>query len=103
MKTVLADSGTAALDALRRAAQNEKAFQLIVLDAHMPEMDGFELAQRIKAEPQFNGARIALLMCGAQRGDADRYRNLGISACLTKPVGEMELLEALARMLSSER
>jgi PAS domain S-box-containing protein len=100
LKTTTAESGAAAMDALRRAAQNGNAFQLIVLDAQMPGVDAFELAQRIQAEPQFHGAGIALLMCGAQRGDSDLYRSIGISACLTKPVGEMELLEALIGMLS---
>jgi two-component system, sensor histidine kinase and response regulator len=99
LKTTLADSGSAALEALQHAAESGNAFKLIVLDAHMPGMDGFTLAPRIKADPQFGGAEIALLTCGAQRGDADRCRDLGISACLAKPVGEMELLEAFTRML----
>lgn len=102
LKTTLADSGAAALETLRHAAHSGKPFQLIVLDANMPEMGGFTVAQRIKADPQFSEVGIALLICGPQRRDADRYRNLGISACLTKPVGETELLEALTRIHSVE-
>jgi CheY-like chemotaxis protein len=98
LKTTLADSGPAALEALRHAAERGNPFQLIVLDAHMPVMDGFTLTERIKADPQSSGARIALLTSGVQRGDADRCRDLGVSACLAKPVGEAELLEAIARM-----
>ena len=56
LKTTLADSGSAALEALQHAAESGNPFDLIVLDAHMPGMDGFTLAERIKADPQFGGA-----------------------------------------------
>jgi hypothetical protein len=42
---------------------------------------------------------IVLLVCGSQRADADRCRELGISTSLAKPVGEMELLEAVTELL----
>ena len=44
-------------------------------------------------------AGIALLTSGAQRGEAERCRELGVSACLTKPVSERELLETVNQML----
>ncbi len=98
LKTRLADSGSAALEALRHAAESGNPFKLIVLDARMPGMDGFLLMQRIKADPHFGGAKIVLLTSGSRRGDAGGYRDLGVSACLAKPVGEIELLEAITRM-----
>jgi two-component system, sensor histidine kinase and response regulator len=98
LKTTLADSGSAALEALKHAAETGNPFTLVVLDVHMPGMDGFTLAECIKADPQFSGANIALLTSGVKRGDADRCRDLGVSAYLVKPVGKMELLEALSRM-----
>ncbi|HXR74945.1 MAG TPA: response regulator, partial [Bryobacteraceae bacterium] len=64
----------------------------------MPGIDGFTLTQRIQANPHFGGAKIALLTSGAQRGDAGRCQAPGVSVCLAKPVGEMELLEAIARL-----
>jgi two-component system, sensor histidine kinase and response regulator len=101
IRTTLADSGPAALEALQHAADCGNAFKLIVLDAHMPGMDGFALTERIKADPRFGGAKIALLNSGAQRGDADCCRGLDVSACLAKPVGETELLKTMTRMLQS--
>jgi PAS domain S-box-containing protein len=101
LKTTSADSGSAALEALQHAAASGNPFKLIVLDAYMPGVDGFLLAQRIKADPQFGGAGIALLTSGTPRGIVDRCRDIGVSACLAKPVGEMELLKAIARMLQS--
>jgi PAS domain S-box-containing protein len=98
LKTALADSGPAALKALQDASESGNPFKLIVLDASMPGIDGFTLTQRIQANPHFGGAKIALLTSGAQCGAAGRCQALGVSACLVKPVGEMELLEAIARM-----
>ncbi len=98
LKTALADSGPAALKALQDASESGNPFKLIVLDASMSGMDGFTLMQRIQANPHFGGAKIVLLTSGAQRGDASRCQDPGVSACLVKPVGEIELLAAIARM-----
>jgi CheY-like chemotaxis protein len=56
------------------------------------------LTQLIKADPQFSRANITLLTSCVQPGDADRCRDLGVSAYLAKPVGEIELLNAMRRM-----
>jgi CheY-like chemotaxis protein len=98
LKTALADSGLAALEALKDAQEAGTPFTLAVLDVNMPGMDGFALTQCIRADPRFLGVKIALLSSGVQRGDSDRCRELGVSAHLVKPVGERELLEALTRM-----
>ena len=65
----------------------------------MPETDGFTLTRRIKADPQFGRAKIVLLTSGDQSRDSGRCGDLGVSACLAKPVGEMELLEAITQTL----
>jgi len=65
----------------------------------MPEMDGFTVAQRILMEPQFGNPKIVLLTSAARRKEADPARALGVPVCLTKPVGERELLDALIRIL----
>ena len=98
LETTLADSGPAALEALKQAAENGNPFPLVVLSIHMAGMDGFALTQRIRANPRISGTNIALLTTCFQRGEADRCRDLGVSAYLVKPVGELELLEAIGRM-----
>jgi two-component system, sensor histidine kinase and response regulator len=99
LKTTLAHSGSAALGALKSAAEGGHPFLLVVLDAHMPDVDGFALAKQIKQDPRLSGAILTLLSSAGQRGDAARCRELGISAYLTKPVGEAELLDAIRRAL----
>jgi CheY-like chemotaxis protein len=97
MVATLADSGSAALAVLRESAAEGSTFALSILDVHMRGMDGFELAEAIYADGRFGGMRIALLTSGLWPGDAARARDLGVAIYLAKPVGEMELLEAIRR------
>jgi len=99
MEPELASSGEEALSALERARSAGNAFALVILDAHMPEMDGFALAQRIKQDPGFVGATIMMATSAGQRGDAARCRELGINAYLTKPIRQSEVLEAILAVL----
>ena len=96
LKTTPVDSGQAAWEALLHAAGAGYPFPLAVIDAHMPALDGFTLAERILAEPELEGTKIVVLISSARREEAERCRDLGVSAWLTKPAGERELLEALA-------
>jgi two-component system sensor histidine kinase/response regulator len=98
--TVLA-GGKAALAALEQAAQAGTPVPLVLLDAHMPEMDGFALAERIKEAPELAGATIMMLSSAAQLGDAARCREVGIECYLTKPVKQSDLLRALQKALGS--
>ncbi len=99
LRPAQACSGTAALEVLRKTAEDGNPFELVVLDAHMPGMDGLAVAQRILMEPRFGEAKIVLLTSAASRKEADRARALGVPACLTKPVGEKELLDTMSLLL----
>jgi CheY-like chemotaxis protein len=72
VKPALADSGAAALDVLKQSAETGHPFPLVILDAHMPDVNGFTLAQRITQDPQLSGARIMLLTSGSGTGDNAR-------------------------------
>ncbi len=65
----------------------------------MPQLDGFQTADKIKQDASLVAATIMMLTSGGQRGDADRCREVGISAYLTKPVRQVELREAILRVL----
>jgi CheY-like chemotaxis protein len=99
MRPTTADGGQAALSILEKAKDAGKPFTLILLDAQMPEMDGFALAERIKQSPELAGATNMMLTSVGQRGDAARCRELGISAYLIKPIRQSELLEAIQTAL----
>ena len=95
MLPALAKGGEAALALLQENAALGKAFPLILIDAQMPGMDGFTLADRIKQNPELSAATVMMLTSMGQRGDAARCRELGISAYLIKPIRQSELLDAI--------
>ena len=101
MRPTLADSGRAALTALKLAREAGERFPLLLVDAQMPEMDGFALVERIKRNPELIGATIMMLTSAGLRGDAVRCRELGIHAYLTKPITQEELLEAIQLALGT--
>jgi PAS domain S-box-containing protein len=95
MKVATVPHGVAAL-----AWLNERPpVNLILLDAHMPEMDGFELAARLQKMPTLDHVPRIMISSGAMRGDAERCRELGIAAYFSKPLAQQELLAGLHTVL----
>jgi signal transduction histidine kinase/CheY-like chemotaxis protein len=102
MRPTVVDSGAAALEALTDAKAAGDPFTLVLLDAHMPEMDGFEVARRVRDEIKTVGSTIMMLSSSGQYGESARCRDLGISQHLTKPIEQRELLSAIRRTLTNE-
>ncbi len=99
MRPTAVASGAAAVAALTQARAAGTPFHLVILDAHIPEMDGFAVAEQITQQADLAEATIMMLTSGGQRGDAARCRELGIAAYLTKPITQGELWEALIKAL----
>jgi two-component system, sensor histidine kinase and response regulator len=100
MKPVLAAGADEALVALE--AGGGVSFSLLLIDAHMPEVDGFMLVERMRTHAEMKKTAIMMLTSDGQRGDAARCRELGIAAYLVKPVVQSQLLEAILRVLGSK-
>jgi len=100
LRPTVVDGGRSALAAMEQAQDAGERFPLVLLDGHMPEMDGFTLAERINQRPEFAGTTILLLSSAGQKDDIARCRAVGISACLTKPVKQSELFDAILKALS---
>jgi two-component system, sensor histidine kinase and response regulator len=94
----LAD-GPAALAELRRAAGAGEPYALVLLDAHMPDMDGFTLAEEVQRAPELEGTTLVMLTSAGQVGDVTRCRQLGISAYLMKPVKQSDLMATILTAL----
>jgi signal transduction histidine kinase/CheY-like chemotaxis protein/HPt (histidine-containing phosphotransfer) domain-containing protein len=102
MRPTLVDSGEAALRAVTAASERNEPFALILLDANMPVMDGFDVARRIGAMPNRHGAMIMMLSSSAHPDESEKCREVGIASHLTKPVDQRELLSAIGRLVARE-
>ena len=100
MKPASVDSGIAALDAMKTAAQQHQPFRLLLLDGHMPNMDGFAVLEAIRHTPALAGATIMMLTSARRREDGERCRMLEVSQYLIKPFKPSELLDAMLAALS---
>jgi signal transduction histidine kinase len=100
MAPVTAADGESALASLGEAAARGEAVPLVLLDALMPGMDGFRVAELVKRRPDLAGATLIMLSSGDHSGNAKRCRELGVARCLTKPVKQSELLDAIVTALA---
>jgi PAS domain S-box-containing protein len=96
--TAVGDS-SAALEALRHAAAG-RPFALVVLDSRLPGSDALAVAARVKETPELSATRILLLTVEDDAREVSRSDELGIAACVMKPVQEEELLDAVCRARS---
>jgi CheY-like chemotaxis protein len=87
------------LNLMREAAAAGTPFRLIILDYQMPGMDGIHLAEAIRQDSSLGEPALLLLSSAGHRFDIDLFRQSRIAAYLTKPVGQSELLDAVARAL----
>jgi CheY-like chemotaxis protein/HPt (histidine-containing phosphotransfer) domain-containing protein len=99
LRTDSAPDGAKALGMLRDAASRNDPYALALVDMQMPELDGFELAARVKGEAPLAATRMLMLTSAGQRGDAARCRTIGLEGYLTKPVRESDLRDALRTIL----
>ncbi|MGH8174716.1 MAG: two-component regulator propeller domain-containing protein [Steroidobacter sp.] len=89
-----------ALELLRgpRTAQ----FDAVVLDLHLPDLDGAALTEQITSLPQISPAQFILLTSAAGSSDIEHFAARGFSTCLPKPVRIRALLDSIERMFSGE-
>src|SRR5208337_1466218 len=67
--------------------------------AQMPGTDGFTLAEEIKGQPELGQTVIMMLSSADSSRDVARCRDLGVATCLSKPIGQSELLDAILNTL----
>jgi signal transduction histidine kinase/ligand-binding sensor domain-containing protein/DNA-binding response OmpR family regulator len=103
MKPTAVDSGESALKKMEAASHSGRGFELILLDEHMPDMDGFTAVERMRQSGCLGQAKILLLSSASSPGQKAGNRDPGIGAWLTKPVLQTELLETICRLLAIEK
>ncbi len=72
---------------------------LILLDVMMPKLNGFEVCEKIKQDPQLSKIMILMVTALNELGDIERAVNAGTNDFLSKPVNRVELLKRVENML----
>ncbi|MGE4442234.1 MAG: response regulator [Desulfomicrobium sp.] len=100
------DSASNALGALRllaQAAEAERPYSFILLDHAMPGMDGLELARTLYANGEPSSPRVILMSSKWGALSSDQCVDMGIWACLPKPVAASDLFNAIGECLLGQR
>ena len=92
------ESGVRALAWVRDAQQSGLGCDLILLDAHMPDLDGFELAAQLRLLPGSGKTPLIMLSSAGLKGDAQRSREVGFDAYLSKPFTRQDLIHVISRV-----
>ena len=101
MKPTLVSSGAEAMRAIELNWNQGEPFALVILDAHMPEMDGFMVGEWLQSHPDRVTSTLMMLTSGGRSGDATRCHELGFAAYLHKPVRRAELRRAILTALGT--
>jgi two-component system, sensor histidine kinase and response regulator len=101
MNITLAEGGYQAIEELSAASTEAKPYALVLTDLHMPDMDGFHLAEKIRQRKELSEVAIMMFSSAGKRGDGARCQKLGVSAYLMKPIRQSELREGIVRVLGA--
>jgi CheY-like chemotaxis protein/HPt (histidine-containing phosphotransfer) domain-containing protein/anti-sigma regulatory factor (Ser/Thr protein kinase) len=101
LDVTVAENGRAGVDAVLAAEQEGRAFDLIVLDMQMPELDGYGAASELRRRGQT--LPIVALTAHALADDREKCLSAGCTEYLTKPIDKNLLLHVVSTFLSGKR
>jgi CheY-like chemotaxis protein/HPt (histidine-containing phosphotransfer) domain-containing protein len=99
------DCARSAEEAQRRmliATRHSRPYDIVILDREMPDVDGMALAKRIKSDQELQGARLVMLSSVNQLTETSQWFAMGIDLYLSKPVRQVELLDAIITITRGE-
>jgi len=103
MQVVEVPNGMEGLAELERAQESGDPYHVVLLDCRMPEMDGFQVGERLRDIPNLAGVTVMMLTSDARMGDKARSQELGMAGYLVKPVKRAALFDAIAAAVGKSR
>ncbi|MBB3167480.1 CHASE domain-containing protein [Simiduia aestuariiviva] len=95
----LANNGVEALEIIK----NTPAFDLVLMDIQMPEMDGIEATRQIRAQESHSNLPIIAMTANAVKNDVDASLSAGMNAHVAKPIDEVDLIEKIRKCLTETK
>ena len=95
-------SGVAAMAALRSAAAQGEAYDLVLIDMAMPGLDGLAVIRALRGDPDLARTRVILLASSVEFIGRKEQRDLDIAVCLSKPTRQGQLFHAVESALRGE-
>nr|MBP7323686.1 response regulator [Deltaproteobacteria bacterium] len=93
------ESGPQALKFLQAATARGDPYALAILDYHMPDMDGTDLARAIRQDPSLSDLKLIMLTSVGEYGHLSEAKEIGIAAYLIKPVRQSFLYDSIAEVM----
>ena len=101
-RVVLASGGREALEEIKKTEEDGKQFDIVLVDAHMPDMDGFELASKIAEMEKGTGVPVMMVSSSDIKNHKDKLDNINISCYVQKPLRQSDLKCILMDLLSKK-
>ncbi|MEI6898409.1 MAG: response regulator [Bacteroidota bacterium] len=96
IECILAQNGDDALEKLKQSFESKRFFDLVILDMHMPGMDGLTLADKIRKTPELNQEPLIFMYSSVEKENLkETSKEVGVDLFLTKPVKMKDLLTLL--------
>ena len=93
-EVVVAYDGEQAIEKIKATAPD-----LLILDVMMPKLDGFEVCEKIRANPLWESIRIIMMTAKGRDSERDKGISLGADAYMTKPFSTRDILKRVTELL----
>lgn len=102
VKATFANSKASTIDHLNQAFKDTEPYNIIIVNLGNESIDGFELASHVLETPSMSSAKIIFLTSFDERDKVNKALSMGVSACLTKPIRQAQLLETIRALCRRE-
>lgn len=101
VSVTFASTPKATIDCLNQAFQDTEPFNIVIINLANEDVDGFDLASQILETPTLATAKIIFLTSFDERDKVNKALAMGVSACLTKPIRQAQLIETIRSLCRS--
>ncbi len=100
MKPEAVANGVQALAKVDEKAGRKSSFDFCIIDSGMAEMDGFMLVEELRTRPACKNMKIIMMVSAVRPEESARAQQLGVDACLKKPIAQSRLLDTVLNVLA---